>query len=144
MTFAREDLSSVMDDVMPLVQRHWDELGEWTGMPFSDTLDRYLETDRVRFYTVRRDGKIVGYSLFVLAEDEHVGVLAATEAALYLLPEYRGRTIGYRFLAWTEEQLDSEGAQIIYRHTTPTVPLGPLLEKLGHQVVDVCYARRVR
>lgn len=142
--FARETPESVLDEIRPLAVDHYRELAAWRDVPYDPDFEVYLGNPNVRLFTVRDSGVLIGYSVwFLCAERYSRNVVAAIEDAIYLDPEFRGRTIGYRFIQYCEDELGEE-ADIVYHHVNVSRDWSRVLEQMGHELVDVTYARRLR
>ena len=95
-------------------------------------------------YTVRKDRELIGYGVFFLGPNRHYKQsIQAAQDILFVHPAYRFGRIGYRLIAFCDEQAKAEGAQAIYHHVKAAHDFGPLLKRLGYETVDLIYARRL-
>ena len=63
---------------------------------------------------------------------------------LFLLPEFRGSTVGFRLVKFCDEQLRAEGVQVVYQHVKNAHPmLGAVLSRVGYEPVETIYAKRL-
>lgn len=139
-TFGRETVASVWDEIQPLLRQHYDEL-TWRKEKF--TLDpdreRYLALEtagRLRVYSMRRDGILVGYSCYLVSPALHYkGVLMAVNDVLYVSPEERGLE-PIKFMRWCEKELKNDGVQCITLHIKKSMNWGRLAERMGYEVVE--------
>jgi GNAT superfamily N-acetyltransferase len=146
--FAREPLTDALwDEALPLLVSHWQEVGH--DEPLRPSLTRYgqLEAHGVlRVFTARvlspvalamlHDRSVVdllvGYAMFTVIPSLNTGLLEAQQAAIYVRPEYRGAH-GSAFIAYCEQELFSEGVELVYQTTTDAKDFGPLLERKGYR-----------
>ena len=142
--FAREPLTDALwDEALPLLVSHWQEVGH--DEPLRPSLTRYgqLEAHGVlRVYTARvalamlHDRSVVdllvGYAMFTVIPSLNTGLLEAQQAAIYVRPESRGAH-GSAFIAYCEQELFSEGVELVYQTTTDAKDFGPLLERKGYR-----------
>lgn len=147
-TFERERLVDMYDEAIPLLQSHYEEIAFYRDIPLSPNRAIYEASDRsgnLRVYTVRDAGTLIGYGVFAIALAPHYTTsLQASEDVLYLRQDARGKTIGYRFLAWCDEQLRAEGVQVVSHHVKKHHPaLGKLLVNLGYDEQETIYTRRL-
>ncbi len=146
-TYQEEFLSGLWDEVMPLLETHWEEIAHYKDIPLDPDIDVYTAVENLgnsRCYTVRDDGRLVGYVLFFVRGHMHYKMsIQAIQDVLFLLPEYRKGRIGIKFLQWAEEALTAEGVQVIYQHVKTTNKAGELMERLGYELVDKVYAKRL-
>lgn len=145
--FAREFLHQVWDESMPLVKAHYQEIAHYQDIELKPDRDRYMaieDAGGVRLFTVREEGRLIGYCLFLVSRHPHyMGSLQAMQDVLYLDPSLRGRLIGYRFINWCDEKLKADGVQVVMQHTKDTHNFGPMLERMGYEIMYHVFARRL-
>jgi len=101
----------------------------------------------VLVFTARDDEKLMGYNVFFVANNAHYkDSLQATQDILYLAPEYRGKMTGVRFIRWCDNELEDLGVEVVYQHVKarPELNFGPMLERIGYELVDLIYTKRLR
>jgi GNAT superfamily N-acetyltransferase len=147
-TFAREVAQQVLDDGLALFIRHNDEQIHDPDSPLDIDRDRYLLADNMgilRAFACRDNGVLVGYACFCLNFSlRHKTRYEATEDSLYLAPEYRGSTIGVRFLKFIEAELVRDGVDLIRQHTHPGTALDRILPKMGYTHTHNEYEKKVK
>jgi GNAT superfamily N-acetyltransferase len=145
--FGREGACAVVPDMQELVSRHWREVGHYEDMPIDPDYLRYQQLEAagvLRTFTARVAGALVGYGIFLVAPGLHYRtVLMAQETTLYLAPEYRRGTAGLRFMRYVDEQLIAEGVTHISRHVKQRRDHGKLLERMGYQLQDTIYTKKL-
>lgn len=111
--------------------------------PFYTILVDGYECSNVAHRSELRLGRLVGYALyFVRANPHYKSSVQAVQDVIYLDPSVRGGT-GYKFIAWCDAQLASEGVQAVYHHVKAKHDFGKLLERQGYELVDYIYAKRL-
>lgn len=147
--YARETLAEVRaSGIDELLRRHWLEIAHYPDIPLEVDWGAYEGVEAVgalRAYTVRADGEIIGYASYFVRHNPHYrSSLQAVQDVLYLAPEHRGGRVGYRLIAFADEQLRAEGVQCTYHHVKRAHPgLGRLLEFMGYEIVDELWAKRL-
>jgi hypothetical protein len=146
--FSRETSATVIDEIKPLLDAHYAEIAHYQDIPVNVAYEKYLAVEalgRLRIYTVRSRGELVGYAIFTLAPSLHYsGSLQAMQDVLYLHPWYRKGRVGMRFIEWCDSQLRVDGAQVVYQHQKIAHPaLGKLLARIGYEAIDTIWARRL-
>lgn len=146
LSFMEESLSDVQEEVSDLLHAHWKEVAHYQDIPLDVDWDAYHAADAIgtlRIYTVRtHDGLLVGYSVyFVRANPHYKGSIQAVQDVLFIHPDRRGR--GVRFIMWCDEQLRDLGVQAVYHHVKKDHNFGPMLNRIGYELVDLIYARRL-
>jgi GNAT superfamily N-acetyltransferase len=148
-SFARERAADVMDEIKPLLTRHWTEIAHYPDIPLHVNYEQFLHADRnggLRIFTIRSAGGLIGYAVFFVAlNPKYMSSLQAHQYVLYLAPEHRRGRIGMRFIDWCDTQLKADGIQVVYQHVKadPKHNFGPLLERLGYTLIDQLYGRRL-
>lgn len=145
--FHRETAHGLWDEIMPLLERHWREIARYQDIPLDPDEDRYLgleEAGILRCYTCRVGEELVGYGIYVVQANAHYkGSLQAHQDVLFLAPEYRKSRIGVGLIRFADDELRAEGVQCVYQHVKEAHNFGPLLERLGYELVDHIYGRRL-
>jgi hypothetical protein len=145
--FQRETLNGhLWAELMPLLAAHWYEIAHYPDIPLDVDVNAYEMAEHagmLRLYTVRDDGRLMGYAVFFVRPNMHYqGSIQASQDVLYLDPAIRGGT-GYRFIRWCDEQLRAHGVQAVYQHVKAKHNFGPILERQGYELVDLIYAKRL-
>lgn len=146
MNFHRESVESVQEDIKELITLHFNEVAKYKDLALQPKFSIYraLEaSNNLRVYTVRSDsGELIGYSVFIVSLNRHFEGLSSSEDVLFLHPEQRGR--GMEFMKWVDEQLSSEGIEVIYRSVTTEFDFSSILERMGYLKSSVIYSKRVK
>lgn len=135
-----------MNEAMPLLYMHWKEIAHYQDIKLEPAFDKYEQLDAegaLRVYTARDDGGLlIGYSVYFLRYNLHYrSSLNALQDVLFIHPNHRG--MGGKFIKWCDEQLKEEKVQAVYHHVKAQHNFGPLLERMGYELVDLIYARRL-
>lgn len=145
--FAREFLHDIWDEAAPLLELHYEEIAHYKDIALKPDRARYMvaeDAGGVRAYTARDDNRLVGYQVFFVARNIHYSdSLQAMQDVLYLSREHRGRMIGFKFISWCDEQLRAEGVQAVMQHTKAKHNFGPMLERIGYELMDLVHVRRL-
>lgn len=137
--------NEVMDEVIPYTRAQSDEVyGNDYGGPVDPDWDKYRqygEAGLSRVVTLRKDGKLIGYSVFFIFEHpHHPSVTHAVSDALYLSPEYRKGRLGIELIKRGEKYLFDKGIKrIMYSERMPTVK--KILKYLGYNEHEVVYMK---
>jgi hypothetical protein len=142
--YQRETVELVIDEIGPLLEKHWREIARYRDLPLVPHWDGYYaaqEAGRLYIFTARRQGTLVGYAVFFKGHMHYRSSQIYTQDILYVLPECRGM-IGARLLKFCDDSLKAEGAQAVYHHCKTDHDFGPLLKKMGYEAIDTVYGRR--
>lgn len=145
--YQRELVSNLWNEAQPLLEAHWREVAHYQDIELKPDIAAYHQLqamNELRCYTARDGGKLVGYAVFFVRPNPHYSSsLQAHQDVLFLLSDYRRGTTGVRLIQYAEEKLQAEGVQVIYHHAKRTNKVGELLERLGYELVDEIYAKRL-
>jgi len=138
-------------EVYPLMQSHWDELGEKggsTNFAIDHHLMMYLNsTGMYKCFTVKYKGKYIGYSSWVLSNGIHNATdLYATADAVYIGREYRESLLGagIKLLKYSEKVLKEKyKVDIMQFSMNVNYDLSKLLSRMGYEISEVKYSKKV-
>lgn len=145
----QETFGNVLDEIRPLLVRHWREISAYPDIPLNVDEEKYETIESIgnlRIYTVRLEGKLIGYAVFFLGHHIHYsGSFQATEDVVYVDPDFRLGSIGVRLLQFSDSKLKEEGVQVVHHHVKLGHPvLGLILQKkLGYVPVETIYSKRL-
>lgn len=145
MNFQLQPVNAVLEEMAPLAEKHWNEVAHYKDIPLSPNVEQYLKLEELgllRVYTARDGDRLVGYLVFFINYHMHyMSSLQANQDVFFVDPEYRG--FGSQFLMWCHEQLKKEGVQVVSQHIKAKHNFGPMLERLGYELVDLIYLKRL-
>lgn len=137
-----------IEEAIPLFVLHYKQIAHYQDIQLKPDYDYYLklvELGMIRVFTAREEGgELIGYSIHFVRNNLHYsGSKQAVQDILFIHPEKRG--FGGKFLEWCDQQLRAEGVQVSYHHVKARSDLnfGSLLERMGYQLVDQVYGRRL-
>ena len=146
LTFSRESVGSVINDIAPLIKLHWQEVAHYKDIPLEPDWTKYKEIEQIgmlRVFTVREGSELIGYCVFFINKNLHYkSTVQALQDVVFIRKEKRG--FGKRFMSWCDEELRSEGVSVIHQHIKKAHNFGPMLERMGYELVDLIYARRLK
>lgn len=144
--FQAERIGHLWPELEPLLEAHWREVAHYQDIGLEPDKDAYAEHEQagaLRCFTARDAGRLVGYAFFFVRPNMHYrGSLQAWQDVLFLHPDYRGRA-GVTLIRVAETRLRAEGVQVVYHHAKRTNRVGELLGRLGYELVDEIYAKRL-
>ena len=148
MRYQTELVSGLWDEAMPLLEKHYREIARYKDIALDPDRAVYAAIEaagKLRCYTGRDGGRLVGYAVFFLMTDPHRRtVLQALQDVLFIEPQSRkGLMAGVRLIRYAEEQLAAEGVQVVYHHVKLINRLGNLLGSIGYEIDGEVYAKRL-
>lgn len=145
--FKRERAHDVFEEMIPLLEAHFHEIAHFKDIPFNPDRELYEAMEEqgcLRVFTARNDGVLIGYAVYVVRHNGHYkSSLQAVQDVLFLLPEYRKARLGAELISVCDNVLRAEGVQVVYQHVKLAHNFGPLLEKLGYEVIEHIYGKRL-
>ncbi len=148
-TYQVEKFKDAEKEMLELSTKHWKEVSPYHDVrPLNIDLEYYYNLEnqeRLLSFTVRNDGKLVGYCYFVFVALSHYKqIIIAVNDTLYVMPEYRKGMVGYKFIKFAENHLVSLNIQeIMWRTKIGDKNFGKLLERLGYFPEEISYTKMV-
>lgn len=144
----RERAHDLWDEIDELIKDHYHEIAHYQDIPLSPDKEKYEkaeDNDRFRIYTVRLEGKLVGYAAFFLGYAIHYSTsYQAQEDVIFITPLERKGSLGMKLLLYSEKELKKDGVEVIYHHVKIGHPaLQSLLERTGYKAVDTLLCKRI-
>ena len=151
--YSREPAHTLWDEILPLLQLHYQEIATYQDIPLDPDVERYNAMEAagaLRCFTARigdglRVPPLIGYSVVITAGNLHYrssGI--AMQDVLFVHPEHRRGPAGSGLLDYTETALRQEGLQVIYQHQKTAHPaLGIILGRRGYDHVENIWAKRL-
>ena len=146
--FARETVGQVIEEIKPLIAKHYREIAHYQDIALDPDYARYRAMEALgvlRIFTVRVDGRLAGYAIFAVCPALHYKTsLQATCDILFIDPAQRhGLGIASSLLSHCDLQLGNEGVQVVYQRTKAAHDFSNLLAAKGYTLVDHVHAKRL-
>lgn len=150
--FALETLEQVRAaGVEELLKRHFEEIAHYKDIPLEPDWETYAlleNAGKLRIFTVRVRGELVGYCAYALMHNLHYkSSYQAKQDVLFVAPEHRNGRVGAHLILFAERHLRAETppVQVTYQHSKACaqVDIGPLLERCGYELIDTIWAKRL-
>jgi len=112
MQFQEEKLEDILEEMKPLLVKHWEELANYKDIrPLDVDYDKYVMLNRIgyiRVFTVRDEGKLIGYASFYISANLHYQTWNHAAVDVYYLdPDYRLTGLGIKMFEEIEAWLKS-------------------------------------
>lgn len=146
-TFSRESFQTLHAEAMPLFKKHFKEVSHYQDIELDIDVEKYLSLEQqgmLRVFIARKNFAAIGYALFFVKNNiRYQKSVQAVQDVLFIDPDHRG--VGRKLIEYCDEYLRSEGIQVVYHHVKakPELNFGPLLERMGYELVDLIYAKRL-
>lgn len=146
MVFSEESLSSSLEEAKPLLQKHWEEISYYKDITLNPDYDAYSKLESMGclkvFIARDTDHKMAGYAVFMIRNHLHYKQsLMAVQDIVFMDPERRG--MGLLFIKWCDNRLRDIGIQVVSHHIKASHNFGPAMEKLGYELQDLIYTKRL-
>lgn len=143
-----ENLKDCIEEMKPLLAEHYKEVAVYQDkIEFNPDYERYLDMNVlgfVRVFTIRDEGKLVGYSLYLLNPNIHYkDHLYAVNDVIYVDPEYRGSTAAYRLMKLSEKTLKAAGVSVMTIHMKTYLPFERLCQAFDMDKVEYLYMKYI-
>lgn len=131
-----------------LTERHWKEVAiDQDRYPLDIHWDLFASLDKkgkLAMYTVRVEGRLVGYAVWALAQRAHYKTSTLAECdAFWLDPGMRGHQIGTRLMQYSEAQLRARDVDVIVNRSKlhGHLDLDPFFRALGYEPIERVYRK---
>jgi len=146
-TYQEESFSAVRNEIAGLIVEHWSEVADNPDIPVDVDWDYAAKADDLgllRVLTVRSDGVLVGYIIFLLATLPHYRtVLSAADDAFFLKKEHRNGMVGVRMFREAEKMLVECGVRRVVYHEKTKVPIGKVFKFLGYRPIETIWSKEL-
>lgn len=145
-TYQQEFLSTVKDEVAPLLEADWEEIEHNKELlpldPDWETYESLEAQGLMQIYTVRDEERLVGYFTVMLFPSLHSkGRILAANDVIYLDAKYRRGLVGYRMFKFVEKCLKEDGHDTFYVTATEENPIDPLMKRLGYKKIETKFEK---
>jgi GNAT superfamily N-acetyltransferase len=139
----------LMEELGPMFHIHWEKCGIYRDkMPLDVNKDFYVQSEKsghAFIYTIRADGKLVGYSMVLLNYQPHYkkDVFAVVDA-IYIDPEYRKGSRAKKFMKDIEAYVKRLGISILAYYVGIELDYPELFKYLGYDKTEVIYTKYLK
>lgn len=145
---AVETYEQIVDEIVPLLPQHWAELAVHKDIPLDPDYEVYArgaDAGLIKFMTVRKEGALIGYAIWVVKPHPHYkGHAWALNDIVWLHPDHRRMHIGRAFVEFWEAMLTKWGVAVVHVDTKIVAPqLLYLLKGCGYDVTGVALEKRL-
>lgn len=141
-TYKVETVAECIEEIKPLNLQHWEEVATNKEVrPLEPDYDKYYtleELGMLRILTARDGDVLVGYFITMLCQHMHYkSCTTAMNDILYIHPDYRKSTIGFRlFKVAIADLKDNTDATLIVVHMKITHPFRKLLKHFDFKLAE--------
>lgn len=141
-----ECLSNVKDEIQPLLQKHWELVALNQGkIKLNPDWKEYARLDAagvLRIFTARRDGQLIGYFVLLVSRSIHYqDHIFATNDVLFVLPEQRFGSTGYRLVKFVENWCAENNVSLMMVNTKVHVPFDRLMLGMSFNLIERVYSK---
>ena len=149
MKYAHENLANVKEDILPLIEEHWEEIALNKDViklnPDWDAYSAYDYIGSLRVYTARDEGQLVGYFLVLVSKSLHYkDHTFANNVITFLRKSAREGMTGVKLIKSAIKCLEAEGVSKILINTKTHQPFDVILERLGFDCIERIYSKCLR
>ena len=148
MLFQIEKVQDIKDEVQPLLEMHWEQIAlnrdKIKLNPDWDEAQKLCETGRLKIFTSRKDGKLVGYFAVIVGTSLHYkDHKFANCDVIYVHPDHRTGMTGYKLIKNAESYLKKSGVSVININTKVHTPFDKLMVKMGYNLIERLYSKYI-
>ena len=144
-TCQREALMPAMQEAEGLLRAHYEEIA-WRRDKIALAPDeaRYKSLEKagvLRVYTARADGRLIGYSVYLVAAALHYkDTVYANNDVLFIEAAARG-TAGLRLIRFAEAALKAEGVHVVLLHVKSYNDWSVIAARMGYEPTDKIFQK---
>ncbi len=146
-TYQRESVRDLWAEIMPLLERHREEVGfdKRQSLNVDKGFYEALEDrEMYRAITARSDGRLIGYAGYFIVTHPHYQHLTLAESdVFYIAPEERRGRVGIELFRKAELLLKVKGAQFVVNKCKAAHDLSHLFERLGYEKMEISFIREL-
>lgn len=148
MKYAQEVFDDVITDIIPLLNKHWEEIAlNKDKVPFDPNYAQYKTLEKegiLDIFTAREDNELVGYCITFTAPHLHYwSTIMSNVDIFYVSPEHRGKMAGIRLIKYTEEKLKLKGVKVLNHHVKTQHDFSPILKRLKYNKAESIYSKYI-
>jgi hypothetical protein len=143
--YAIEPFDQIVPDAKPMLLANYAEMATYQDIPLDPNWDFYQKANAigmVRFYSVRDDGELIGYAVYVVvprhSQYDHPW---ATSNLIWIRPDRRRGRVGDGLIDFIERDLTGYVMQTATSVDHPE--LAHLLKSRGHDPVEIVHSKRL-
>jgi len=149
MLFAHENLSSVQEDIKPLLIKHWELVALNQGkIKLNPNWEEYARLDaagKLRIFTARNKEELVGYCVLIIGHSIHYrDHIFANNDVTFVLPEHRSGATGYHLIKFAEDYCIDNNVSLLNINTKVHIPFDKLLLGMGFDLIERIYSKYLK
>jgi len=149
MIIQHESLTSVKEDIKPLLEKHWEMVALNQGkIRLNPDWKEYARLDAagiLRIFTARQEGKLVGYCVLLVSQSIHYkDHKFASNGVVFVLPEYRSGATGYKLIKYAEDHCKADNVSLMMINTKVHIPFDSLMIGMGFDLIERIYSKCFR
>jgi GNAT superfamily N-acetyltransferase len=145
-----ERYRDVVNEIQPLLARHYEEISTNRGFPLLPDWDTYARLDaqgKLNIVTVRdmaRDRQLIGYSIFLVVMHLHYQSMKLAQSDIIFIdkPYRRGRT-GLGLIDASEQALRALGVNKVCWHVKQNHDWGAILARRGYFGEEINWSKLI-
>lgn len=146
MLYQAEAIKDVLDEAIPLLEKHWMEVAHFKDIPLEPNYERYHALENLnlaKLYTARtEDGKLVGYAVFFVMPHIHYQSMQLAQCDIVFI-EKKNRGYGSAFFQFCDDCLQKDGVNVVAHHVKSKHNFSFMLERSGYELMDLIYVKRL-
>ena len=146
LSIKQEFLALCQSECSDLIREHWEEIAVNKDKiklnPDWDFYHALEEQDKLRIFTARDEGNLVGYFVTILSYNPHYkDHLFAVNDVLFLSKEYRKGFAGVRLVKFAEKCLKEDGVSVLSINTKVHQPFDQMMDYLNYNLQERVYTK---
>jgi len=149
LNYQQEFLTQVEVDIKYLIELHWSEIAlNQDNIKLNPDWDAYKnleEQGKLKIFTVRDEGVLVGYFVVIVGNSIHYkDHVFANNDIVYLRKDFRKGFAGIRLIKFAESCLKEDGVSVLVINTKIHQPFDKVLERLKFKPIERVYSKYLK
>lgn len=148
-TYNKEKMFDIMDELDPILEDHYQEVAMYKDkIKYAPDWERYKsleDTGVLKMVTVRDNGVLVGYYLFIVVVGLHYSEdLYAINDIVLIKKEYRSSKVGLGLFKYVEDWAKDLGVSVMTVHMKTFLPFDSLCKGLDWDYAERLYTKCIK
>jgi GNAT superfamily N-acetyltransferase len=149
LTVEIETYDQVIEEIKPLLARHWEEIAVYPDIPLDPDFSFYKkgnDAGLLVIYTARMNGRLIGYAIYVVkaGHPHYMGAGWALSDIILVVPEHRNAGVATALYDLIEPDLKARGVAVMHTTAKTAHPmLAFFLESRGHAMIETGHSKRL-
>ena len=147
MEYQQEFYHQVKEELPKLISMHWEEIALNQDVikldPDWEAYEKMEQDGKLRIFTSREDGYLVGYFIVILNRSLHYKEhIHAMNDIIFLHPKHRKGFMGIKLIKFAEKCLKDDGISFLIINSKIHKQFDAILNRMGYSHIENVFTKR--